>query len=44
MDDDSTCAQLFVGTKDLVTDFYGMKTKDNVRKRGAIDNLMSDST
>ena len=51
MDDGSTCAQLFVGTKTLVTDVYGMKTdkqfvntlEDNIRKRGAMDNIISDS-
>ena len=26
VDDGSTCAQFFVGTKNLVTDVYGMKT------------------
>ena len=26
VDDDSTCAQLFIGTKTLVTDVYGMKS------------------
>ena len=29
VDDGSTCAQLFVGTKTLVTDAYGMKTDKN---------------
>ena len=26
VDDSSTCVQLFVGTKTIVTDAYGMKT------------------
>ena len=48
--DGSTCAQLYVGRKSLVTDVYGMKTEkqfvatlqDNIRKRGAMDKLISD--
>jgi len=48
--DGSTCAQIFVGRNSLVTDVYGMKTmkqfvntlEDNVRKRGAMDKLISD--
>ena len=48
--DGSTCAQIFVGRKSLVTDVYGMKTEkqfvstlqDNIRKRGAMDKLISD--
>ena len=52
IDDGSTCAQLFVGTTTLVTDVYGMKTdkqfinilEDNIRKRGAMDKLISDSS
>ena len=51
MDDGSSFAQLFIGTKTLAIDVYGMKTykqffntlEDNIRKRGAIDKLMSDS-
>ena len=51
IDDGSTCAQFFVGTKTLITDVYGMKTdkqfvntlEDNIRKRGAMDKLISDS-
>ena len=47
----STCALIFVGTKTLVTDVYEMKTdkqffntlEDNIRKRGAMDKLISDS-
>ena len=46
-DDSSTCAQIFVGAKNLVADIYGMKIdkhcintlEDNVRTRGAIDKL-----
>ncbi|HET7637806.1 MAG TPA: hypothetical protein VFK47_03615, partial [Ktedonobacteraceae bacterium] len=46
----SICAQLFVGRKTLQTDVYGMKTdkefvntlEDNIRKRGAMDLLISD--
>ncbi len=45
-----TCAQIFVGTETLYTDVYGMKTdkefvntlEDNIRKRGAMDKLISD--
>ena len=53
VDDGSTCAQLFVGTKKtLVTHVYGMKTdkqyvnnlEDNIRKRGAMDKFISDSS
>ena len=52
VDDGSTCAQLFVGTKTLLTDVYGMKSdkqfvnslEDNIRQRGAMDKLISDST
>ena len=51
MDYGSTCAQLFVGTKTLVTDVYGMMTdkklvntlEDNIRKRGAMDKIISNS-
>ena len=47
-----TCAQLFVGCETLVTDVYGMKMdkefvntlEDNIRKRGAMDKLISDWT
>lgn len=50
IDDGSTSAQLFVGRNSLVTDVYGMKSlkqfvntlEDNVRKRGAMDKLISD--
>jgi hypothetical protein len=46
----SKCAQLFVGRETLVTDIYGMKTdksfiitlEENIRKRGAMDMLISD--
>ena len=45
-----TQAQLFIGRKSLVSDAYGMKTEaefvntleDNIRKRGAMDKLISD--
>ena len=48
--DGSKCAQLFVGRESLVTDCYGMKTdgefgntlEDNIRRRGAMDKLISD--
>ena len=51
VDDGSKCAQLFEGTKTLVTNVYGMKSdkqcvnslEDNIRQKGAIDKLMSDS-
>ena len=51
MDDGSTCAQIFVGTETLVTDVHVMKTdkkfvnalEEHVRKRGAMDKLISDS-
>ena len=51
IDNESTCAQLFVGTKNLVTDVYGMKTdkkfvntlEDYIRKRGDMDKLISNS-
>jgi len=51
VDDGSTCAQLFVGTESLVTDVYGMKSEkqfihtleDNIRERGAMKQLLSDS-
>ena len=44
-------AQVFVGRKTFVTDAYGIKTdaefvgtlEDNIRKRGAMDKLISDS-
>ena len=44
-DDGSTSAQIFVGTKTLVTDIYSIKydkeyintLEDNIRKRGAMD-------
>ena len=43
--------QFFVGTKTLVADVYGMKTnkkfinalEENIRKRGAMEKLISDS-
>ena len=42
---------IFLGTKTLVADFYGMKTEkqfvktldNNIRKRGAMEKLISDS-
>ena len=50
IDDGSTCSQLFVGTKSLVSDVYGMKTnrnfvnnlEDNTHDRGAMSNLIFD--
>jgi len=50
VDNSPTCAQIFVGTKSLVVDAYGIKTdgefvntlEDNIRKRGAMDKLVSD--
>ena len=50
IDDGSECAQLFVGTKTLLTDVYGMKydkqfvniLEDNVRQREDMDKLTSD--
>ena len=46
-----TMAQIFVGRKSLVIDVYGMSNsdqfvntlEDNIRKRGAMDKLISDS-
>ena len=46
----ATSAQVFIGTQTLVTDVYGMKSdkefvytlEDNIRKRGAMDKLISD--
>ena len=51
IDDGSTCAQIYVGTKSTVTDVYGMRTEkqlvntleDNIRDRGAMKQLLSDS-
>ena len=50
VDNGCTAAQLFIGRDSLVTDVYGVKTdkqfintlEDNVRKRGAMDKLISD--
>ena len=50
IDDGSMAAQIFVGRESLVTDVYGVKTEkqfvntleDNIRKRGAMDKLISD--
>lgn len=50
IDGGETCAQIYVGRDTLVTDVYGMKTdkqfvntlEDNIRKRGAMDKLISD--
>jgi len=50
VDDGSTSAQIFCGTRSKVMDVYGMKTdkefvntlEDNIRKRGAMDKLISD--
>ena len=53
IDDGSTAAQLFVGLNTHVVDVYPMKNKqdstfvgtleDNIRKRGAMDKLVSDN-
>ena len=51
VDDGSTGAQIFVGTKSMVVDAYGCKTtgefvntlEDNIRRRGAMSKLISDS-
>ena len=48
IDDGSTCAQLFVGAKSLVSDVYGMKIdkqfvntlEHNIRSRGAMSKLI----
>ena len=50
IDSGVTSAQIFVGTQSMVTDVYGMKSdkdfvntlEDNIRKRGAMDKLVSD--
>ena len=50
IDNGSKTAQLFVGRQSLVADAYPMKTEkqfvstleDNIRKRGAMDKLISD--
>ena len=50
IDDGSKIAQLYVGRDTLVTDVFGIKTEkqfvntleDNIRKRGAMDKLISD--
>ena len=50
IDGGEECAQLFVGRESLVTDVYGMKTdkeftkslEDNIRRRGAMNKLISD--
>ena len=49
-DDGSTCVNLFVSTKSLVSDIYGMKTdkqfvntfKENIRTRGKMSKLISN--
>lgn len=51
IDDMFTCARIFVGTKTLASDVYGMKSdkrffnslEDNIRKRGSMSKLISDS-
>ena len=51
IDNGSTQAQIFCGSKTLVTDVYGMKTgnqfvnafEDQIRQRGAMDRILSDS-
>jgi hypothetical protein len=50
VDSGVTAAQIFVGHESLVADAYGLKTdkefgttlEDNIRKRGAMDKLISD--
>ena len=50
IDDGSKGAQLFIGLKSMVSDAQGAKTdgefvstlQDNIRKRGAMDKLISD--
>lgn len=50
IDAGSTSMQIFIGTETLLTDVYSMKLdkqfvntlEDNIRKRGAIDKLISD--
>ena len=50
IDDGSMCAQLFVGTKLMVSCVYGIKTyqqfvntlEDNIRSLGTISKLISD--
>jgi hypothetical protein len=51
IDNSSTCAQLYVGTKSTVADVYGMKSEkqlvntleDNICEQGAMKLLISDS-
>ena len=51
IDECSTCTQLLVGTKTLITDVYGIRSdeqfanslEDEIRHMGAMDKLMSDS-
>ena len=51
IDNGATQAQFFVGCKTMVCDAYPMKTdkqfvntlEDNIRKRGSMDQLVSDS-
>ena len=50
VDNGLTCAQIFVGTKSLGTNAYGIKSdgefvatlEDNIQKRGAMSKLISD--
>lgn len=50
INDGATIAQIYVGPETLITDVYSMKTEkqfvntleDNIRKRGAMDKLISD--
>ena len=50
IDDSSTSARIFVGTKTMLTDACGMKTckeflsklADNIRQRGSMNKLISD--
>ena len=51
IDDGATSAQIFFGTKTTLTDVYSMKSdkqfvntlEDNIRERGAMNSLLSDS-
>ena len=50
VDNGSTACSIFVGTRSMVTDAYGVKTdkefvntlEDNIRQRGAMNKLISD--
>ena len=51
IDDGYTCAQLFLNTKTLIADVYGMESdkqfvnslEDRIRQRGDMNELVSDS-